>query len=51
MFELPLKDKLIVPHLQCKASFTLIPLSLSLSVLVFRRDASTQIPSLIPDVA
>ena len=34
MFELLIKGKLIVPHLRCKTSFTLVTLPLRLSVLV-----------------
>ena len=34
MFELSISGKLIDPHLRCKTSFTLVPLSLSLSILV-----------------
>ena len=36
MFELSVKEKLTVPHLRCKTSFFLVPLSLSLSVLAIK---------------
>ena len=51
MFELSIKGKLVVPHLHCKTSITLVSFSLSLFVLVVQPDTSAQFLSLFTNVA